>query len=154
MDKKRKKYERIAKELDNICDGVENNLGHFANLTSLIKENFKKVSWVGFYFYDAKSNLLKLGPFQGKVACLVIPSNHGVCSDAFYHKKNVIVPNVHDYHNHIACDHRTNSEIVIPFWFGNLQGVLDLDSYSLKTFDSDDEVGLVELLSVLKKHIK
>ena len=108
-----------------------------SNASALLNDYLKDVSWVGFYLF--KDNHLILGPFQGRVACTTIGLDKGVCGKAARELKTVIVPNVHEFEGHIACDSRSNSEIVLPIIINNkLYGVLDIDSTSFNRFNEID----------------
>ncbi|MCE1188116.1 MAG: GAF domain-containing protein [Ignavibacteria bacterium] len=116
-----------------------------SNFAALLKQSFEKISWVGFYLYNGER--LILGPFQGKVACTAIALGKGVCGTAAVTKETQVVPNVHEFPGHIACDSGSNSEIVIPILTGTgLFGVLDLDSYKFNAFDDTDKKYLEELM--------
>lgn len=121
-----------------------------SNASALLNDYLKDVSWVGFYLF--KDNHLILGPFQGKVACTTIELDKGVCGKAARELKTVIVPNVHLFEGHIACDSRSNSEIVIPIIIKNkLYGVLDIDSTSFNRFTETDEKELSTFIDNLSK---
>lgn len=123
-------------------------LANMANFLALIFE-LDDISWAGFYLDLGKD--LVLGPFQGKAACNRIEYGAGVCGAAFKRKEPVLVPDVHDFPGHIACDAGSNSELVIPLIKeGRAYGVLDLDSYKYNRFSKEDEAyfqGLVDILS-------
>ncbi len=109
-----------------------------SNASALLNAYLDDISWVGFYLF--KNNHLILGPFQGRVACTSIELDKGVCGKAARELKTVIVPNVHEFEGHIACDSRSNSEIVLPIIINNkLYGVLDIDSTSFNRFNETDE---------------
>jgi GAF domain-containing protein len=100
-----------------------------------------EVNWVGFYFF--KGGQLVVGPFQGKPACTRIALGKGVCGTAAAQRKSLVVPNVHDFPGHIACDSASASEIVVPIVAdGRLIGVFDVDSPVTGRFDAEDRVGL------------
>lgn len=121
-----------------------------SNASALLNDYLKDVSWVGFYLF--KDNHLILGPFQGRVACTTIELDKGVCGKAARELKTVIVPNVHEFEGHIACDSRSNSEIVLPIIINNkLYGVLDIDSTSFNRFNEIDEKELSTFIDNLSK---
>ncbi len=121
-----------------------------SNASALLNDYLEDVSWVGFYLF--KDNHLILGPFQGKVACTSIELGKGVCGKAAVERKAVIVPNVHEFEGHIACDSRSNSEIVLPIIINNnLYGVLDIDSTSFNRFNELDEKELSTFIDNLSK---
>lgn len=122
-----------------------------ASLIALLKENHPAISWVGAYLErPAGSGTLWVDCYQGKIACLEIPPGRGVCGAAFARRETVIVPNVHAFPGHIACDAAARSEIVVPLYReGKLVGVLDLDSHAPAAFDEADAAGLSLLLRSL-----
>jgi L-methionine (R)-S-oxide reductase len=108
----------------------------------------RDINWVGFYLL--KRNKLVLGPFQGKPACPRIAMGSGVCGTAASMEKTVMVADVHQFPGHIACDTRSNSEIVLPIMLaGKLIAVLDIDSPLHDRFDYRDQQGLESLLYLL-----
>jgi len=118
-----------------------------ANAAALVFELLPDLNWAGFYFL--RGGELVVGPFQGRVACVRIPVGAGVCGSAALQRTTVIVPDVHAFPGHIACDSASNSEIVVPLVAGEcLIGVLDLDSTRLDRFTADD-AQLLEALAVL-----
>jgi GAF domain-containing protein len=131
-------YHDLVPQVKMLLDKNDHLLTNLSNLTALLKEAFQKISWVGFYLFDGQK--LILGPFQGKVACTSIVIGRGVCGHAAAEKITVIVPNVHKFPGHIACDTGSNSEIVVPVIKNNkLLGVLDIDSYLLNAFGATDK---------------
>ena len=134
-------YKLLNEQLRNIIDGVEDNISNLSNASALLFEELEDINWAGFYL--VKNNDLYLGPFQGRIACTKIPYGKGVCGTALMNKQTLIVKNVHEFPGHIACDSRSNSEIVTPiFKDGKIIAVLDLDSVSLNRFDENDKEGL------------
>ena len=123
-------------------------IANAANFSSLIFHSLPDLNWAGFYF--AKDDELVLGPFQGKPACVRIRVGQGVCGTAAAQCATTIVPNVHEFPGHIACDSASNSEIVVPLIKNDeLIGVLDLDSPVLARFDEADAEGLQRLAAIL-----
>jgi L-methionine (R)-S-oxide reductase len=119
-----------------------------SNFCAYIFEYYPDLNWVGFYFSDGKS--LKLGPFQGRVACIEIPFTKGVCGASFRNRQIMNVPDVELFPGHIACDHRSMSELVIPMiQEGEIFGVLDLDSPKKNRFVTQDEEEFYHLLQLL-----
>ena len=134
-------YKLLNEQLRNIIDGVEDNISNLSNASALLFEELEDINWAGFYL--VRNNDLYLGPFQGRIACTKIPYGKGVCGTALMNKQTLIVKNVHEFPGHIACDSRSNSEIVTPiFKDGKIIAVLDLDSASLNRFDEKDKEGL------------
>lgn len=149
---KEKRYLELIKQLPFLLEDCESLISNLSNFTALIKQVFPSFSWVGFYLKE-KDELL-LGPFQGNVACTKIPLGSGVCGTSASNRQIIIVPNVHDFPGHIACDEKSKSEIVLPIVVKDkLFGVLDIDSYEENNFDSIDAKYLNQLLDILIKHI-
>jgi GAF domain-containing protein len=149
---KKQEYETVLLAVKGLVEDRQLPISLYANLSALLKQTLSDVSWVGFYLFNGTA--LYLGPFQGKVACVDIPLDRGVCGLAARSKKTVIVPDVHQFPGHIACDEGSKSEIVIPIIKNNqLIGVLDIDSYSLSRFDSLDQTYLEKLTEVLAESI-
>lgn len=122
-----------------------------ANTAAILKEYFSHFFWVGFYF--TKSDHLLLGPFQGPPACVKLTLSKGVCAAAVTQKRTLIVPDVHQFPGHIACDERSLSELVVPIYDlkGNLRAVLDVDSDRRNDFDEMDARGLETIANLLKE---
>lgn len=118
----------------------ENNIyANLSNLSSFFKEYLPDTNWVGFYIVDNINKNLVLGPFQGKVACVRIPFNKGVCGKCYTNKKTIYVDNVHEFKDHIACDSNTNSELVIPIIKNNsVAFLLDIDSTKYNRFNEKE----------------
>ena len=141
----------LLKQAEAILDD-ENILGALANITAFISEQFPTVSWAGFYFL--KNDKLFLGPFQGKVACSILSLDKGVCAFSFNRKETVNVKNVHEFPTHIACDSRTNSELVTPIIINDkCIGVLDLDSIKFDNFSKDDEEFFNQLTRLIENRL-
>jgi GAF domain-containing protein len=118
-----------------------------ANAAALVYESLPDLNWAGFYFL--RGGGLVVGPFQGRVACVRIPIGAGVCGTAALRRETLIVPDVHAFPGHIACDSASNSEVVVPLVAGGrLIGVLDLDSPRLDRFTAQD-ARLLEALAAL-----
>ena len=114
-------------------------VSNLANLSRVLFDWFENISWAGFYLANEEESLLYLGPYQGPLACTVIPFSKGVCGFSAREKKTVLVKNVHTFQGHIACSSRTNSELVTPIFKGNkIVGVIDLDSERLANFSEED----------------
>jgi len=134
-------YRELQGQLTALFEAERDGLANAANMAALIYEVVPGVNWAGFYFLQGRE--LVLGPFQGKAACVRIALGRGVCGTAALRRETVIVPDVHAFPGHIACDAASRSEIVVPLiQNGRLLGVLDLDSPQLATFDVEDGVGL------------
>jgi L-methionine (R)-S-oxide reductase len=134
-------FELLLKQLEALL--INRPLSDMANTSAFLYENIPDLNWVGFYLLEGNS--LFLGPFQGRVACTEIPLLKGVCGKAAREKKTIVVADVHQFDGHIACDSRSNSEVVIPLIKNNeLIGVLDIDSPSLNRFQNPDEIKFFE----------
>src|SRR5437764_12405077 len=142
------RYDQLASQLSSLLAGERDLVANAANFSSLVFHALPDLNWAGFYF--AKDGELVLGPFQGKPACVRIRVGQGVCGTGASKCETVIVPNVHEFPGHIACDSASNSEIVVPLLKGErLIGVLDLDSPITARFDQDDAAGLESLVRIL-----
>lgn len=145
--------ENLIPQLEALCEGSQNNISLLSNASALLNEFLDDINWVGFYLID--NDKLVLGPFQGKVACTQIAIGKGVCGTAYQNKALLNVDNVHNFPGHIACDSRSNSEIVIPLIHnGKRYGVLDIDSTSFSRFTYQDEVILQQAADIIAKNIK
>ena len=134
-------YSLMNKQLLSLTEGVEDGISNLANASALLFHTLEGLNWAGFYLY--KEGALLLGPFQGKTACTKIPMGKGVCGTAAERGETIVVPDVHAFPGHIACDGASNSEIVIPLYVeGRLFGVLDIDSPLLDRFSEADREGL------------
>ncbi|MCI0706281.1 MAG: GAF domain-containing protein [Ignavibacteriae bacterium] len=145
-------YKEILPQIQSLVAGETDLIANLANTTSALKLAFRNISWVGFYFL--KGNELVLGPFQGKPACVRIALGRGVCGTSAATKATLIVPNVHEFPGHIACDPDSKSEIVVPILKNNnVLGVFDVDSASFDTFDKIDKQYLEELCNWLSDNV-
>jgi GAF domain-containing protein len=147
-DSKRELYAQLAAQLSSLLAGERDLIANAANFSSLIFHGLPDLNWAGFYF--EKDGELLLGPFQGRPACVRIALGNGVCGTAAAKRATTVVPNVHEFPGHIACDSASNSEIVVPLIKDEqLIGVLDLDSPLPARFDAEDAVGLETLVKIL-----
>lgn len=141
-------YRDLDKQLTGLLTGERDFIANAANLSALIFNFVPDLNWAGFYLM--RGNDLLLGPFQGKPACVripVLPQPRGVCGAAAFERKTQLVPNVHEFPGHIACDSASNSEIVVPLVTnGRVIGVLDIDSPVLNRFDGDDQASVEQLV--------
>ena len=145
-------YSEINAMLASIIEGIPYTMTNLANASALLNEKLDGINWVGFY--TIKDGRLVLGPFQGKVACTIIPMGKGVCGTAAEKDSTQVVPDVHKFAGHIACDSTSNSEIVIPIHRGGaVFGVLDIDSPLFSRFDENDRKGLEEFVRILEKSL-
>ncbi|HWA01221.1 MAG TPA: GAF domain-containing protein [Caulobacterales bacterium] len=140
---KAERYTALRAEIAAVLDGEPNMTARFASAASLLANAFpERFFWTGFYLVDpAKPNELVVGPYQGTLGCLRIGFGKGVCGAAAAQRKTIIVADVHAFPGHIACDSRSNSEIVTPVFDrqGALLGVLDIDSTAFAAFDETDQ---------------
>ncbi len=127
----------LIETLGALLDGERDLIANAANTASLLFHTLDQVNWAGFYFLQGGE--LVLGPFQGRVACARIPLGQGVCGTAAERRETIVVPDVHLFPGHIACDAASRSEIVVPLVRdGVLLGVLDIDSPIPDRFSPDD----------------
>jgi GAF domain-containing protein len=134
-------YHDLLLQAQGLMTGIDDPIANAANIAALLWYGVPDLNWAGFYF--AKDRELVLGPFQGKPACVRIGEGKGVCGTAAVTRQTQIVPDVHAFEGHIACDSASNSEIVVPLIRdGVVIGVLDLDSPSFARFDQADAAGL------------
>jgi GAF domain-containing protein len=142
-------YTELAAGLRALLTGEHDLIANAANFAGLLYWSLPQLNWAGFYLVEPKHGDLLLGPFQGKPACVRIPIGRGVCGTAAARRETVVVPDVHAFPGHIACDSASNSEIVVPVIRGDrLIGVLDLDSPVRGRFDGEDAAGLERLVRV------
>ena len=123
-----------------------------SNASALLWEELEDINWAGFYL--VRDDQLVLGPFQGKVACIHIQRGKGVCGTAWEKDEIQLVPNVHEFPGHIACDSASNSEIVVPIHKdGEVVAVLDIDSPLFNRFSPEDCEGLSFFSSVIEETV-
>ena len=140
-------FAELRQQWAGLLAGERDGLANCANLTALIYEALPALNWAGFYFLHGRE--LVLGPFQGKVACVRIALGSGVCGTAAERRETLVVPDVHEFPGHIACDAASRSEIVVPLISGaTLLGVLDIDSPHTARFDAADATGLERLAAL------
>ena len=150
-DDKASLYRELADQLAALLAGESDLVANTANMAALIYHGLPRLNWAGFYF--AKADGLVLGPFQGKPACIRIAWGNGVCGTAAARAATIVVPDVHEFPGHIACDEASHSELVVPLVSsGRVVGVLDLDSPDLARFDEEDRAGIERLVAILLNH--
>lgn len=143
----------ILQSLSALLQDEEDTIANMANAAAFLAEELDDINWVGFY--RVKENELLLGPFIGKVACVHLPKGKGVCAKAVETGATLIVPDVHQFDGHIACDNQTNSEIVVPLWKDHqIIAVLDIDSPLLHRFSDEDQTFLEAAAQIIEPHIK
>ena len=165
-------YGLLAKQIVSLAEVDAHWLPVLSNAAALLWAALDDINWAGFYLVDpvtvtcaepdAGSGAtpsahelctpeLRLGPFQGKVACVRIPFGRGVCGTAAATKTSQLVEDVHQFPGHIACDSASNSEVVVPiFKDGQVVGVLDIDSPSVARFTQEDLAGLEQVVKALE----
>jgi GAF domain-containing protein len=139
-------YRQLAEEIASVVAGETSRTARYATTVSLLTSAFgDRFFWCGFYEVDPrKERELVVGPYQGTLGCLRIPFAKGVCGACATQRETIVVPDVHAFPGHIACDSRSNSEIVVPVFdqAGALVAVLDVDSTAFAAFDDVDARGL------------
>jgi L-methionine (R)-S-oxide reductase len=143
-------YRELLAAADGLTAGEPDAVANMANVAALLRELVPGLNWAGFY--RLQGEVLVLGPFSGKPACIRIPLGRGVCGTAAAAAQSLLVADVHAFPGHIACDSASNSEIVLPLVRdGALLGVLDLDSPKHDRFDEEDEAGLRTVAEILAR---
>ncbi len=146
-------YNELNRALEALTEGVPHPIANLANASALLFSSLDRLNWAGFYLLEG--DRLVLGPFQGKPACIEIPIGRGVCGTAAELRRTLVVPDVHKFPGHIACDGASNSEIVIPLISGGrILGVLDIDSPVFDRFSDTDRAGLEKFAEIISKRIK
>lgn len=145
-------YRDLAASLASLLEGETDALANLSNASALLSSALDRINWCGFYIL--RGGELVLGPFQGKPACVRIALGQGVCGTAAAQRETLMVPDVHAFPGHIACEAASRSEIVVPIVSaGALYGVLDVDSPVIGRFDGEDRAGLEECVAVLVPRI-
>lgn len=144
-------YSDVEMQIRGVLEGEPNLTARLATISCLLSEAFDDYYWTGFYMVDPdKAEELVVGPYQGTLGCLRIPFGRGVCGAAAAEQKTQIVADVHAFPGHIACDAKSESEIVVPvFRGGQLIGVLDVDSTRKGAFDQSDADALERIVSLI-----
>ena len=142
-------YRLMRAQLEALSEGVEWDVTILSNASALLWDSLDNINWAGFYIM--RNGRLELGPFQGKTACTVIETGKGVCGTAVSEDRTQLVPDVHLFPGHIACDSASNSEIVVPLHRnGKVYGVIDIDSPVKGRFTDEDRAGLEEFAAALE----
>ena len=142
-------YQVLNGQLKALTEGIPYKIANLANAAALLWEHLDRINWAGFYMME--DGALILGPFQGKTACIRIPVGKGVCGTAVAENATQLVPDVHLFPGHIACDCASNSEIVVPIRVnGQIVGVLDIDSPEKNRFTEADQAGLEAFVAILE----
>ena len=143
-------YEQVIRRLETLTNDIPYEIANLSNASALLWAALPDINWAGFY--KLMDGQLVLYPFQGKTACVRIPIGKGVCGTAVAEDATQLVPDVHEFPGHIACDSASNSEIVIPIHVGGeIWGVLDIDSPYLNRFTEEDKAGLERFVEILEK---
>lgn len=147
-------FNLLIKQLEALIEDETNVIANLSNASALLNQFLDRINWVGFYLFDQNKNELVLGPFQGLPACVRIPMGKGVCGTAAKKRETIVVPDVHQFPGHIACDTNSLSEIVIPIVKNDtLFGVLDIDSPEKNRFDQGDQQKLEEFVNMLVNYL-
>lgn len=152
-------YELLVRQIEALAQADNHWLPVLSNASACLLEAMDNINWAGFYLVDEstrdkKTPELRLGPFQGKVACVRIPFGRGVCGTAAAEDKTQLVSDVHAFPGHIACDAASRSEVVVPLHCGGrVVGVLDIDSPLLDRFSAYDARGLESFVCALENCI-
>ena len=152
-NKKEKRYQRILTQLESLLTKTDQPIPRMATIAAVLHHKMDHFFWTGFYLLvDGE---LMVGPYQGAVACQILKKNTGVCWSAILKNEVEIVPDVHQFPGHIACDSRSNSEIVIPLIdkSGAILGCLDIDSQEYNNFDDIDKIYLTRISHLVYQYV-
>jgi GAF domain-containing protein len=143
------RYKRLYEQLRPLLNSSPTFEAKLATINAVLYHKVSYIFWIGFYFLN--ENRLCVGPYQGPLACQELEYPKGVCWKSIISGSSVIVPDVTQFKDHIACDARSRSEIVLPIYDDEqvIAGVLDIDSDQVQAFDSHDESGLKKIVSML-----
>lgn len=143
------RYNRMYEQLQELFIKTDSQEAQMATAIALLHNKMDYFFWTGFYFL--RDGELTIGNYQGSLACLVLKKDTGVCWAAINQKKTLIVDDVEQFEGHIACDGRSESEIVVPIKnkSGEIIGVLDIDSRTKKSFSNADAVGLEKIINLI-----
>lgn len=150
-EKKKGRYERLYHQIEELLTKSDNPISHMSTVVAIIHHKMDFYFWTGFYILQ--NGKLQVGPYQGPVACQELTKDKGVCWAAINTQKTIVVPDVHKFPDHISCDSRSLSEIVLPLRnkSGLIIGVLDIDSKEINSFDEADAEGLEKIISLLAR---
>lgn len=142
-------FDQICAQLSALTEDIPYEIANLSNAAALLWQELPDINWAGFYRMEGGA--LVLYPFQGKPACIRIPVGRGVCGTAVAEDRTQLVPDVHQFPGHIACDSASNSEIVVPIHVnGEIWGVLDIDSPCFDRFTEADREGLERFVKILE----
>lgn len=146
-------YQECLVFLEHLIIPSDKLISNLSNFAALLKQAFEKISWIGFYITE--NNKLFLGPYQGNTACTEISFGNGVCGTSALNQETIIVEDVNLFPNHIACDSKSKSEIVIPIVINEQTwGVLDVDSYSTSAFSEIDKEYFEKFINLLTNKLE
>ncbi len=149
INRKRARYDRIINQIELLMQKTDDPTARMSTAIAILHHKIDYYFWTGFYFL--RNSELTVGPYQGPVACLVLAKDTGVCWAAINRRETIIIADVHTFPGHIACDSRSNSEIVIPI-FGkdkSVIGVMDIDSKDKDSFDAIDQEALERIVELI-----
>jgi len=148
-EKKHKRYERLYKQIADLLEGKDYPVARMTTIVAVLHHKMDYFFWTGFYLLE--KGALIVGAYQGPVACIQLEKDKGVCWAGINREETIVVPDVHKFPGHIACDSRSNSEIVVPLKQadGTTYGVLDVDSSQLASFDEVDAEWLEKIVNLL-----
>lgn len=148
-ERKNSRYQRVYEQLQGLLAKPGNPISRMATVAAVLSHKIDYFFWTGFYLLDQGE--LIVGPYQGPVACQLLAKNTGVCWASINQETTIIVPDVHRFPGHIACDSRSNSEIVVPLRNKNgmIIGVLDVDSKHFDSFDETDQAWLEKITGLI-----
>jgi GAF domain-containing protein len=142
-------YETVCAQLESLVLDAPDFVSAMASTAALLNDTFEHYFWVGFYL-PAEDGSLVVGPYQGPLACIRLPKGKGVCGACYTRRETIVVPDVHAIEDHIACDARSRSEIVVPVMDAlQVRCILDVDSEELDAFDQHDRAGLERVARIL-----
>lgn len=149
INKKEKRYERLYAQIRDLLEDKNYPVARMATLIAVLHHKMDNFFWTGFYLLN--DGKLIVGPYQGPVACIQLEKDQGVCWAGVNRQETIVVPDVHQFPGHIACDSRSSSEIVVPLRSpsGEITGVLDVDSKELNAFDEVDATWLEKIINLL-----
>ena len=147
--KKAGRYQRVITQLEGLLTKTDDINSRMATITAVLHNKMEGFFWTGFYFLNKGELIVR--SYQGPVACQILKKGTGVCWAGINQKKTIVVANVHEFSDHIACDSRSQSEIVVPVrdLKGDIVGVMDVDSKELATFDETDQLYLEKIVAMI-----
>jgi L-methionine (R)-S-oxide reductase len=148
-NKKQGRYSRLYIQIKELMQKCDNPLSRMSTINAILHHKMEYFFWTGFYLLN--DGKLQVGPYQGSVACQELAKDKGVCWAGINQEKTIVVADVHLFPEHIACDSRSRSEIVIPLKNKENQiiGVMDIDSKDLNSFDEIDAENLEKIVALI-----